>query len=141
MRFNFLFALLLILNGCKAQSVSNEIIDPISKLPFEIILNNNNIKFSEIDSSVSSGLLDIMLEIDSIGNIKSYRVQVVKINFLDKESFLFVNGNPLITNDKIEIIHKHLIQIDDFIKNNVTVKKRFSAKTNENYMKIPIKVR
>lgn len=141
MKFAIILPLLFVMNSCKAQVHSNEIIDPVSKLPFEVSLKENYVEFSKTDSTISSGFLDITIQIDSVGNINSYIVQVVKINYYDKESKLFINGEPMISNDKIELINKHINQIDNFIKNNVTVTKRFSTTSNENYMKIPIKLK
>jgi len=141
MKLSIILPLLLLIHSCKAQVHTNEIIDPVSILPFEVTLKENYIDVSKTDSTISSGFIDITIQIDSIGTINNYIVKVVKINYHDKESKLFINGDPMISNDKIELLDKHLMQIDNFIKNNVTVTKRFSTTSNENYMKIPIKLK
>jgi hypothetical protein len=141
MKINIILSFIFILNGCKVQEASTEIIDPVSKLPFEVTLKEKYINFSELDSTISSGLLDIAIQIDSVGNVSSYLVQVVRLNYQNKDSKLFVNGNPRVPNDKIDIIKTHLTQIDFFISEKITVSKKNSTSTNKNIMKVPILVR
>ncbi len=126
---------------CSPQANKKEIIDPVSEMPFEVLLQSKEINLSESDTTIRNGLLDIRFKIDSLGNIAEYKIRVVKINFYESETILFINGNPEIENNEITPIAQHLPQIESFVRNSIVVKKRFPPKKNEYYMSVFLRIK